>query len=164
MLDGLEIRKRRYQHLRWKADANLIPDDTVPLQFASEALRVAVQNPYYSEVSDIDGVLFGQRVTYPIEVKEKTAAKDGDMGEYFGLDVGPYVKLAYYAAQQGQMQSLFVVREIRDVEKREHVAWWFITFEDLARCASWNPRAGGKNMRGGASTVVRIPKCYFFAV
>jgi len=96
-----------------------------------------------------------------MEVKEKTPAKDNKLGDYFGLDVGPFVKLAYYAAKRGNLKSIFVVREINNVEDRQLVNWWFITFDQLAQFASWNPVSGGKNMRGGGSTVIKIPKAEF---
>jgi hypothetical protein len=113
------------------------------------------------EVSDVDGIFWGQQHTYPIEIKEKTAAVDNRLGEYFGIDVGPFVKLAYYAAKKGNLHSLFVVREIADVASRALRTWWCITFETLATFASWTPIAGGRSMGGGASSVVKIPKNEF---
>jgi hypothetical protein len=112
----------------------------------------------------VDGIFWGQRFTYPLEIKEKTAAPDRHMGEFFGIDVGPFVKLAFYAARKGNLNSIFVVREIVDTTSRALKNWWFITFEQLAQYASWNPLGGGTNMRGGGSTVIRIPKDQFRAI
>ena len=114
-----------------------------------------------AESSDVDGILWGQRHTYPLEIKEKTAATDPRLGSYFGLDVGPFVKLAYYAARRGNVHSLFIVREIDTIETRNLVNWWFIKFDELSQFASWVPKAGGPGMGGGASTVVCIPKAEF---
>jgi len=114
-----------------------------------------------SEISDVDGIFWGRQYTYPIEVKEKTVATDSRLGDYFGLDLGPFVKLAHYAAKRGNLHSLFVVREIADVESRELINWRYITFDHLAQFASWVPASGGTNMMGGRSTVVKIPKCEF---
>jgi len=114
-----------------------------------------------TEISDIDGVIWGEQYTYPIEIKEKTAATDKKLGDYFGLDVGPFVKLAFYAAKKGNLHSLFFVREINNTDDRELVDWWFITFDTLAQYASWNAQGGGTNMQGGGSTVVKIPKAEF---
>jgi hypothetical protein len=83
------------------------------------------------------------------------------MGPYFGLDVGPFVKLAFYAAKRGNLHSLYIVREIDNVEERNLVQWWFITFDHMAQFASWIFRAGGQAMGGGASSVVRIPRQEF---
>lgn len=113
------------------------------------------------EMSDIDGILWGQQYTYPIEIKEKTPANDSKLGDYFGLDLGPFVKLAFYAARRGHLKSLFIVREIDDPQTRRLVDWWFIQFDELARWASWVPQAGGRGMGGGASAVVKVPKDRF---
>ncbi len=115
-------------------------------------------------MSDIDGIIWGQQYTYPIEIKEKTVAPDNKLGPYFGLDVGPFVKLAFYAAKKGNLHSLFFVREINNTDDRELVNWWFITFDTLAQFASWIPQGGGKNMQGGGSTVVKIPRAEFTAL
>jgi len=122
---------------------------------------VTFQSRLLCEISDVDGIFWGQQFTYPLEIKEKTAGSDRRMGEYFGLDLGPFVKLAFYVAKRGNLHSIFIVREIDSVESRQLVNWWFITFDQLARFASWNPQAGGTSMTGGASTVVRIPKAEF---
>jgi hypothetical protein len=63
------------------------------------------------------------------------------VGKYFGIDVGPFVKLAFYAAKWGNLHSIFIVREIDPVEDRNLVNWWLITFDQLSRFASWNPQA-----------------------
>ena len=132
--------------------------------FTKEHLRVAFQNQFMCEMSDIDGIFWGQQYTYPIEIKEKTAANDSKLGDYFGLDVGPFVKLAFYAAKKGNLHSLFFVREINNTIDRELVNWWFIAFDKLAQYASWVPMGGGINMQGGGSTVVKIPKSEFSQV
>lgn len=154
-------RTRRYNNLRYHSVVDDIPAVAVAEEFSKENLRVAFNNPLMAEISDVDGIFWGQRFTYPLEIKEKTPANDPRLGDYFGLDVGPFVKLAHYAARQGNLHSLFVVREINNQEERALVAWRFITFEQLARFASWVPRAGGPGMGGGASSVVCIPRCEF---
>jgi len=154
-------RSRRYNFLNSMTDTSLIPSRAISEEFSKESLRIAFQNKFIVETSDVDGILWGQRHTYPLEIKEKTVASDARLGEYFGLDVGPFVKLAYYAARRGNLHSLFIVREIDAVETRNLVNWWFIKFDELAQFASWVPMAGGPGMSGGASSVVRIPKAEF---
>jgi len=154
-------RSRRYNFLQSNTDVSLIPENSMPEEFSKEHLRVSFQNRYMAEISDIDGILWGEQYTYPIEIKEKTPASDNKIGEYFGLDVGPFVKLAFYAAKRGNLHSIFIVREINDVESRELVNWLFITYDQLAQYASWVYRGGGTNMLGGQSSVVRIPKSEF---
>lgn len=114
-----------------------------------------------SEVSDIDSIIWGNRFTYPVEIKEKTSANDSTVGDYFGIDVGPFVKLTHFSARKGNMNSLFIVREIVDKAKRDLKNWWFIPFDELAEFASWVPIKGGTNMGGGGSSVIKIPKSKF---
>jgi len=163
-LVGFNRRARNYNFLRYNTNVSGIPDFSVPDEFSKELLRVKFQNAYMAEISDIDGILWGQQYTYPIEIKEKTPGLDKKLGNYFGLDLGPFVKLAYYAAKRGNLRSIFVVREINNVENRNLVNWWYITFDQLAQFASWIPQGGGTNMQGGSSTVVKIPKAEFQAL
>jgi len=160
-LQGFLLRDRSYNFLRNSSDVTSIPLSSVPEEFTKELLRVSFQTLYMAEVSDIDGILWGQEHTYPLEIKEKTPAEDRKLGEYFGLDVGPFVKLAFYAAKRGNLHSIFVVREINNEDDRELVEWRYITFEVLAQYASWVFGGGGKNMQGGPSSVVKIPKSRF---
>jgi hypothetical protein len=155
------LRDRNYNFLRYRAPAELIPAQAVAEEFTKEHLRVQFQNAFKAQISDIDGILWGEQFTYPLEIKEKTPAFDRGLGEYFGLDIGPFVKLAYFAARRGNLHALFIVREIDNAENRNLVDWWFITFEHLALYASWVFRAGGAAMGGGASSVVCIPKAEF---
>ena len=161
MIGGFVNRSRKHTFLRYKTDSTIIPAASVPEEFTKEHLRVTLQTAFMTETSDIDGIIWGQQFTYPIEIKEKTAADDNKLGPYFGLDVGPFVKLAFYAAKKGNLHSLFFVREIDDTTTRNLVGWWFITFDKLAQYASWVPQGGGMNMQGGGSTVVKIPKAEF---
>jgi hypothetical protein len=160
-IQGFNIRTRGYNFLRYKSDVSIIPDEKLAEEFSKENIRVTFQNHFMGELSDIDGILWGQQFTYPIEIKEKTAAPDRVMGEFFGIDVGPFVKLAFYAAKRGNLHSIFVVREIDNSETRNLVKWWFITFEKMAQYAGWTPIAGGMNMRGSGSSVIKIPNSEF---
>lgn len=159
--NGFIKRSKRHNFLRYKSNSTPIPDKCVPEEFCKENLRVFFQNSFMAEVSDIDGIIWGNRFTYPVEIKEKTSAKDSTTGEYFGIDVGPFVKLTHFAARKGNMNALFIVREIIDKDKRGLKNWWFIRFDELAEFASWVPIKGGTNMGGGASSVIKIPKSKF---
>jgi len=154
-------RERRHAFLRYRTNADGIPELAVPEEFSKEHLRVSFQNAFFSEISDVDGIFWGQQFTYPLEIKEKTPADDRGLGQYFGIDVGPFVKLAFYAAKRGNLHSIFIVREIDNVQTRGLVNWWFIKYEQLAQYASWVPQGGGKNMLGGGSSVVKVPKSEF---
>jgi len=161
---NFSVRERNYNFLRYHTDASTIPADAVPEEFSKEHLRVLFNTHYMVEISDIDGIFWGQQHTYPIEIKEKTPGTSTDMGPFFGLDVGPFVKLAFYAAKRGNLHSLYVVREIDNTQDRNLVQWWVITFDHLAQFASWIPQAGGPSMGGGRSSVVRVPRSEFQAL
>lgn len=160
-IQNFRVRVKKHSFLRYHTDTSSIPDLAVPEEFSKEHLRITFQNQFFSEISDVDGIFYGTQIAYPLEIKEKTCAPDRKFGDYFGLDLGPFVKLAFYAAKRGNLHSIFIVREIDSVEDRNLVGWWFITFERLAQFASWNPRRGGTSMLGGASTVVPVPKAEF---
>ncbi|MCK5027706.1 MAG: hypothetical protein KAS07_04770 [Candidatus Pacebacteria bacterium] len=156
-IQGFNKRQRRYNFERYKTDSSIIPVEAVPEEFSKESLRVAFNACYFTEPSDVDGLFWGKEKTYPIEIKEKTRASDNKIGGYFGLDIGPFVKLAFYAAKRGNLHSMFVVREIDDEQTRNLVSWKYITFEELAQYASWVFQPGGRGMTGGRSATVKIP-------
>ncbi len=157
VMTGFQTRKFAYNFLKYSTNVSAIPDQGLEVEFTKELLRVSVASLYMAEISDIDGVFWGNRIAYPLEIKEKMSATDPKIGEYFGLDVGPFTKLAFYAARSGNMESLFIVREITDTVTRNLKEWKFIKFEDIAKYSSWIPQGGGKNMQGGSSSVIKIP-------
>ena len=158
---AFRTRERKYTFLRYHTDTDAIPAHAIDEEYSKENIRIAFQSSFMAEMSDVDGIFWGQRYTYPLEIKEKTPANDRALGQFFGLDLGPFVKLSYYAAKQGNLHSLFIVREIDSVETRNLVSWWFITYERLAQFASWIPQGGGTSMIGSQSSVVRVPKAEF---
>jgi hypothetical protein len=156
-IQGFNLRQRPYNYERFHADTSIIPNPAVPEEFSKESLRVSFNSMFYAEPSDVDGLFWGKEKTYPIEIKEKTRANDKGIGDYFGIDAGPFVKLAFYAAKRGNLHSMFVVREIDHESTRNLVRWHFITFEQMAQYASWVFRPGGRGMTGGRSATIRIP-------
>lgn len=161
-ISGFNMRQRSYNFERYSNEVSEIPDNAVPIEFSKESLRVSFHSKFYAEISDVDGLFWGQERTYPIEIKEKTRATgDRVIGDFFGLDIGPFVKLAYYAAKRGNLHSIFVVREIDNENDRNLVAWRYITFDHLSQYASWVFRGGGRGMTGGISATVRIPADQF---
>jgi hypothetical protein len=142
--------------------------DNLSEVFTHEHLFRSFRELFTSEASDFDCIFAGRSKSYPVEIKEKTVGNDslkngtpGLMGEYFGLDMSPFIKLAFFANKAQNMDSLFVVREIDSVETRNLVAWWAITFEEITRGVSLTPMGGGTSMTGGGSTVAKIPKSAF---
>ena len=160
-ISNFSLRNKPYNFSRNHTDANQIPVASIPEEFTKEHLRVNFQNQFMCEMSDIDGILWGEQFTYPIEIKEKTAGNDSKVGVFFGIDLGPFVKLAFYAAKKGNLHSLFFVKEINNEIDRQLINWWFITFDSLALFASLGYSARVRNLQGGGSTVVKIPKGEF---
>jgi hypothetical protein len=161
IISNFSLRKGRYNFLRYHTDANQIPLASLPEEFTKEHLRVYFQNRFMCEISDIDGIFWGEQYTYPIEIKEKTVGKDPKVGEYFGIDVGPFVKLAFYAAKKGNLHFLFFVGEINNITDRQLVNWWFITFDKKTLFSSLASLKGRNNMPGRIGTVLKIPKAEF---
>ncbi|CAN5406735.1 hypothetical protein BH09PLA1_BH09PLA1_01400 [soil metagenome] len=160
-MSGFGVRPKPWNFLRNKTDVQAVIDVVVPEEFTKENLRVSFQSHFYTQTVDVDGLFWGQQYTYPMEVKEKTVANEPQIGDYFGLDVGPFVKLSFYAAKRGNLHSLFIVREINNTTDRKLVNWWYTTFDEIAQYGSWVLKSGGASMGGGASAVVPIPKWVF---
>jgi len=149
---------RFYNYLRHHSDVTPLNDEAILEQFPLESLRIYIRTKYYAEISDIDRLIWGQQTIYPVEVKEKTRPpSDRNIGDWFGLDVGPFTKLAFFKAWYGQLDALFVVREIKSETDRSLVQWWVTNTTDIAKYASWVFSGGGPNMAGGASAVIKVP-------
>jgi hypothetical protein len=156
--EGFARRRRPYNFLRYSSDVSRLSDKVIAAQLPLEALRIYIHSGVYGEISDIDRLLWGQNTIYPVEVKEKTRVRDDPaIGDWFGIDVGTFAKLAYFAAWHGRLRSLFVVREIVDPDTRELMQWWAADFETVAKRASWVFRGGGPTMGGMASAVLQVP-------
>jgi len=108
---------------------------------------------------DVDYFLFGAKYGMPIEIKEKTPASDETtIGRYFGIDVGPFVKLAFFLKDAAKaFDAIFAVREIDDEERRDLIAWKYITFRDVLDSMYWVGIPGGESMAGFGSHTIKIP-------
>lgn len=158
VLKNFTRRSKEHDFLENNTNVSGLPQTSIPGEFSKENLRVFMHSQFYFEISDIDGLLWGERFTYPLEIKEKTPATDKRLGgKYFGLDIGPFTKLAFFSARSGNLRSLYVIREIDNKATRKLVEWRFIRYEKLAQYASWQSQSGGKNMIGEGSTVIMIP-------
>ncbi len=137
------------------------PSAELQTLFARESLLDAVRSKYLTVANDLDYLIWGQHATYPVEIKEKTRAADAYMGEYFGIDVGPFAKLATFTSFGPDLKGLFVVREIADRASRQFKEWHVVRSDDMCQKCSWVFRAGGMSMRGTASATVRVPIAAF---
>lgn len=154
-------RIRRYNWLTANSETSLIPDSVVPEAFSREHFRITFQDNFMSELSDVNGILRGRQFTYFLEIKEMIPAEDNRVGEYFRLELGSFIKLAFFAKRRN-FHSIFVVREIDNPSDKNLVNWLYITFEKMAQFASWNPRGrGGENVPWGQGTEIVVPKNEF---
>jgi hypothetical protein len=137
-----------------------INDSVVAGLFWTEYSKYYVQLHHRTANNDLDLFLIGQSGSaYPTEMKSKTPVPDSSLGDWFGIDSGPYAKLAFFTANSMHTDALFVVEEVD--QSRNHVAWWGIRFTDLVKSCSWVPQPGGQNMGGGGSSTYRVPKKAF---
>lgn len=135
------------------------PSEMVSL-FWFEYARYFVQVQYLVSNNDLDLFLVGRSgSSYPVELKSKQAASDRALGEWFGIDMGPYAKLSFFTANSMNTDALYVVQEVD--EQRTHVQWHGIRFTELVKCCSWVGQGGGTGMMGGASSTYKIPKAAF---
>jgi len=128
--------------------------------FWFEYARYFFQIDYLFSNNDLDLFVIGPSgASYPVEIKSKASAKNTALGEWFGIDMGPFAKLTFFTANKRNNDALYVVEEV-DLEKN-HVQWLGIRFADLVKSCSWVGQSGGKGMMGGASSTFKIPKAAF---
>jgi hypothetical protein len=137
---------------------------TVTDLFWFEYVRYYIQCTYLVSNNDLDLFLVGNSgASYPIELKSKPSYRDSSFGDWFGLDAGPFAKLAFFSSRSMNMDALYIVEEI-DSNTGNPVALWGIKFSDLLGCCSWVPQPGGQGMGGGRSSTYKIPKVSFTPV
>lgn len=110
--------------------------------------------------NDLDLFLLGNSgASYPVELKSKSPATDAILGDWFGIDIGPFAKLAFFTANSMNTDALYVVEEVDN--QRNHIEWYGIKFTDLVKSCSWVGQAGGQGMSGGTSSTYKVPKAAF---
>lgn len=128
--------------------------------FWFEYARYYYQTDYLISNSDLDLFLLGPSGTaYPVELKSKTPASDRALGDWFGIDMGPFAKLSLFTANAMNTDALYVVEEVD--ASRNHVEWFAIRFTELVRACSWVGQSGGQGMMGGQSTTFKVPRAAF---
>jgi len=134
---------------------------TVTELFWKEYVRYYLQKRYLVSNNDIDFFLVGNsRRAYPVELKSKTCVTgDNSTGDWFGLDAGTFVKLAFFVTAGNNMDALYVVEEVD--EQYQHQVWWGAKFSTIINGCSWVTQGGGVGMTGGSSTTIKIPKHVF---
>ncbi|MFY3740489.1 MAG: hypothetical protein HMLIMOIP_000928 [Candidatus Nitrosomirales archaeon] len=116
------------------------------------------QQTFNISAVDVDYFLFGNKITFPIEIKEKTPAEHAAYGQYFGIDSGHFVKLSYFVKAG---DAIFAVREIDDETHRRLVSWKYVKFSEVLEKSDWVGIPGGPPMVGRYSFTVKIPYSVF---
>ena len=134
---------------------------TVTELFWKEYVRYFLQKRYLVSNNDIDFFIVGNsRRAYPVELKSKTCVTgDTVTGDWFGLDAGTFVKLAFFVTAGNNMDAIYVVEEVN--AQNQHLFWWGIKFSSVINGCSWVTQGGGTGMTGGNSTTIKIPKSLF---
>jgi hypothetical protein len=137
-----------------------IDNQIVTNLFWKDYVRYFLQRYYVVSNNDLDFFLVSNSGrSYPVEFKSKTAANDSQIGDWFGIDVGPFAKLSYFISLSNNMDAIYVVEEV-DVN-RNTLDWWAIKFSNLLKGCSWVQQSGGAGMGGGRSATLKVPKAIF---
>ncbi len=133
---------------------------TVTNLFWKDYVRYFLQRNYLVSNNDLDFFLVSNSgKSYPVEFKSKTVASGNEIGDWFGIDVGPFAKLSYFTSLSNNMDAIYVVEEVDD--DRNTIEWWAIKFSDLLKGCSWVQQGGGRGMGGGRSSTIKVPKQIF---
>jgi hypothetical protein len=126
-------------------------DDVVRDLFWFEYARYYFQINYLMSNSDLDMFVIGSSgAAYAVELKSKSPSIDKSFGDWFGIDMGPFAKLAFFTQNTTNNDALYIVEEV-DPAQGAHVEWLGIRFRQLVQVCSWVGRVGGRGMTGGAS-------------
>ncbi len=108
-------RANTLSHRHYSTDVSpltVAPSEELQTLFARESMLDAIRSRYLAVANDLDYLIWGRHATYPVEIKEKTIAHDAYMGDYFGIDIGPFAKLSTFTSFGSDLKGLFVVRSL----------------------------------------------------
>ena len=157
---NISLRKINYKILRYHIEANQIPLVSLSEEFTKKYFKLHFQNQFMCEMLDVDGIFWGEKLTYPVEIREVIVIKDKSQREFFEINLGPHAKLSFYDLKKDKLDALFFVKEINNLTDRQLVNWWWITFKRLAFFSSL-AFFSMRNFRQGGSTTINIPKSQF---
>lgn len=128
--------------------------------FWKEYSRYFLHKQFLVSSNDLDFFIVGKSGrAYPIEFKSKTVVVDNSIGNWFGIDVGPFSKLSFFVSLSNNMEALYFVEEINS--NGDTIEWWGIKFSQLLKNCHWVSQSGGTGMGGGASVTIKVPKIIF---
>lgn len=136
-------------------DTNLVTE-----LFWKEYARYFFHRQFLLSSNDLDFFIVGKSGrAYPIEFKSKTVVSNPTLGDWFGIDVGPFSKLSFFVSLSNNMEALYFVEEID--RQGNTLDWWGVKFSQLLKYCYWVSQSGGKGMGGGASNTIVVPKVIF---
>ncbi|MGV0754391.1 hypothetical protein F0358_13185 [Empedobacter brevis] len=136
---------------------------TVTELFWKEYSRYFLHRQFLVSSNDLDFFIVGNSGrAYPIEFKSKTAAVDNSLGDWFGIDIGPFSKLSFFVSLSNNMEALYFVEEVDTTGIT--IQWWGIRFSELLKTCHWVSQSGGTGMGGAASATIKVPKISFQAL
>jgi hypothetical protein len=128
--------------------------------FWKEYARYFFHRQYYVSSNDLDFFLVAKSgKAYPVEFKCKTIYTDPNIGDWFGIDIGPFTKLSFFVSLSNNMEALYFIEEVDSTGA--HVEWWGIKFSELMKYCFWVSQSGGTAMGGGMSYTIKVPKAVF---
>jgi hypothetical protein len=93
---GLRLNKTGRLYLK---DFSWNNPSIVPELFWLEYTRYYFKIDHLVSNNDLDMYVIGlSGSAYPVELKSKKAAKSPTLGDWFGIDMGPFAKLAFFTA------------------------------------------------------------------
>lgn len=133
---------------------------TVTELFWKEYARYFLHRQFLVSSNDLDFFIVGKSgKAYPIEFKSKMVAVDSSIGDWFGIDVGPFSKLSFFVSLSNNMEALYFIEEVD--ANGNTIEWWGIKFSELLKTCHWVSQSGGTGMGGGASVTIKVPKVSF---
>jgi hypothetical protein len=134
--------------------------DAIARLFWFEYTRYFVQVDYLvSNIEEIHFIIAPSGSCFPVELKSKSVVNDNILGDWFGIDMGAFAKLALFTANSMNTDALYVVQEV--YADRNHVEWYGLRFTELVKSCSWAGQAGGTGLMGGSPSTFKVPKAAF---
>lgn len=152
---------RAYQLNRIDRGAALWQNDVLVTKlFWKEYTRYFLHRQHLVSSNDLDFfIVCNSGRAYPIEFKSKQVYEDDSIGDWFGIDIGPFSKLAFFVSLSNNMEALYIVEEVDS--NSNTIEWWGVKFSEVLKHCYWVSQRGGTGMRGAASNTVKVPKEIF---
>jgi hypothetical protein len=143
-----------------RADPIWLSNNMVAELFWKEYSRYFLHRRFLVSSNDLDFFIVGKSGrAYPIEFKSKTVVIDNSLGDWFGIDIGPFSKLSFFVSLSNNMEALYFVEEMDGAGNT--LEWWGVKFSELLKNCHWVSQSGGLGMGGGASSTVKVPRVIF---